>query len=73
MVTLPDTLPIGTEVVFKAIPSTGETTGLEYRRTRTLPDFSIADVNPTSPRFGDQVSPRDYLEAVSGWYFGHAT
>lgn len=36
-------------------------------------DFSLVDVNATSATFEQQVSPRDYLEAVSGWYFGHAT
>lgn len=36
-------------------------------------DFSLLDVNQTSPSFGSEVSPRDYLEKVSGWYFGHAT
>ncbi len=38
-----------------------------------VPDFSIPDVNATSPRFDESVSPRDYLQAVSAWYFGHAT
>jgi hypothetical protein len=37
------------------------------------PDFSLLDVNATSPTAGQPVSPRDYLEQVSGWYFGHAT
>ena len=37
------------------------------------PDFSLADVNPTSPSFEQNVSPRDYLGQVSGWYFGFAT
>ena len=37
------------------------------------PAFSVVDVNPTSPRSGEMVSPRDYLERVSAWYFGHAT
>jgi hypothetical protein len=36
------------------------------------PDFSLTDVAPESPRFGQQVSPRDYLGKVSGWYFGHS-
>jgi hypothetical protein len=35
--------------------------------------FSLPDVNPASPRFGQVVSPRDYLGQVSAWYFGHAT
>ena len=38
-----------------------------------MTDFSLTDVNPTSPRSGEAVSPRDYLEKISGWYFGHAT
>ena len=33
-------------------------------------DFSIIDVNPTSPRYQNPVSPRDYLHQVSGYYFG---
>lgn len=37
------------------------------------PDFSLTDVNDTSPSAGDPVSPRDYLERVSAWYFAHAT
>jgi hypothetical protein len=37
-----------------------------------LPDFSLQDVNATSPTAGTQVSPRDYLEQVSGWFFGEA-
>lgn len=38
-----------------------------------LPDFLLPDVNPASTRFGDDVSPRDYLTQASAWYFGHAT
>ena len=38
-----------------------------------LLDFSITDVNPDSARYGDAVSPRDYLGQVSAWYFGHST
>lgn len=37
------------------------------------PDFELADLNPGSARYGERVSPRDYLEQVSGWYFTHAT
>lgn len=37
------------------------------------PEFSLVDVNATSPSHGDPVSPRDYLEQVSAWYFAHAT
>jgi hypothetical protein len=39
----------------------------------TAPDFSLLDVNPTSATFDQAVSPRDHLQRVSAWYFGHAT
>lgn len=38
-----------------------------------VPDFTLPDVNETSVRYDTDVSPRDLLEQVSGWYFGHAT
>lgn len=38
-----------------------------------LPDFGLLDVNPSSARYQDVVSPKDYLGKVSAWYFGHAT
>jgi hypothetical protein len=37
------------------------------------PDFQLEDVNPASARFGQMVSPRDYLSQVSAWYFAHST
>ena len=37
------------------------------------PDFALLDVNPNSSRHAESVSPRDYLNQVSVWYFGHAT
>ena len=37
-------------------------------------NFSLEDVNDTSPTFQAMVSPRDYTTThVSAWYFGHAT
>jgi hypothetical protein len=36
-------------------------------------DFALEDVNDTSPTLGQDVSPRDFLGSVSGWYFGDAT
>lgn len=36
-------------------------------------DWSLEDVNETSATFEQQVSPRDYLEKVSGWAFLHST
>ena len=37
-----------------------------------VPDFALEDVNSTSPHFGTRISPRDFLDQVSAWYFGHA-
>jgi hypothetical protein len=42
------------------------------RAGEVLPDFSLQDVNPASPRANTMVSPRDYLLQVSGYYFGDA-
>ena len=36
-------------------------------------DFSLMDVNDTSSTYQASVSPRQYLNAVSAWYYGHAT
>ncbi len=38
-----------------------------------VPDFSLEDVNPSSPTGGQPVSPRDHIGVTSAWYFGHAT
>lgn len=38
-----------------------------------LADFSLADVNPASTTYQQNVSPRDYLDQTTAWYFGHAT
>lgn len=35
------------------------------------PDFSLEDVNSASLTYQQPVSPRDYLEQVSGWYFAN--
>ena len=40
---------------------------------QVMPDFTLVDVNPTSATVAQTVSPRDYLQKVSAWYFGHAT
>jgi hypothetical protein len=48
-------------------------TGGGFNGTGQVPDFSLVDVNATSPTYGDPVSPRDYLMQVSAWYFAHAT
>ncbi len=38
-----------------------------------MPDFHAVDLNPVSPRFNQSISPRDYLNQVSAWYFTHST
>jgi hypothetical protein len=38
-----------------------------------LPDFQLPDENPNSPRFGQVISPRQYQEQVSAYYFGLET
>lgn len=35
-------------------------------------DFALADVNPTSPTFGQNVSPSQY-SGTTAWYFIHST
>ncbi len=37
-----------------------------------MPDFALVDVNQSSTTANQEVSPRDYLQQVSGWYFGSA-
>ena len=37
-----------------------------------MPDFALVDVNQSSATANQEVSPRDYLQQVSGWYFGSA-
>jgi hypothetical protein len=38
-----------------------------------VPDFTLPDINPTSPSFNQIISPSDYQGTVSAWYFGHST
>ncbi|MFN7133731.1 MAG: hypothetical protein ACK4N5_16760 [Myxococcales bacterium] len=38
-----------------------------------MPDFSLPDINPHSPSHGARVSPRQHLQRVSAWYFGHTS
>ena len=38
-----------------------------------VPDFSLLDVNASSPTYEQEVSPRDFIQQATGWYFGHAT
>ena len=38
-----------------------------------VPDFSLLDVNPNSTTFNQDVSPRQFEDKISAWYFGAAT
>lgn len=49
------------------------TESLERRDLFVVPDFSLADVNPQSASHNDNISPRDFVGDVSGWYFIHTT
>ncbi len=40
---------------------------------KPVPAFSLVDVNPSSATYDRVVSPRDYLDKISAWYFGSAT
>lgn len=39
---------------------------------QTVPDFHLNDVNLRSARYGRLVSPRDYRQQISAYYFGLA-
>ena len=49
---------------------TGSTTG---PGANAVPDFLLADINPNSSTLGQTISPRDYLQQISGWYFIKST
>jgi len=38
-----------------------------------VPNFSLTDTNSTSPYAGQAVSPRQFMQQVTGWYFTHAS
>jgi hypothetical protein len=44
--------------------------GVECGEAQTQPDFALPDVNPDSERSGQQVSPRQYRQQITVWYFG---
>jgi hypothetical protein len=41
--------------------------------SHAVTEFVLMDVNPNSATGGQSVSPRDYLQKATAWYFGHAT
>ena len=53
---------------------TGDTdTGDTGPGVNAVADFSLPDINPSSPTVGQNISPRDYLQQISGWYFIKST
>lgn len=54
-------------------PNTNRSRDAGVAQTTVVADFSLLDQNSSSPRANTNVSPRDYLQKVSGWYFTHAT
>jgi hypothetical protein len=56
----------------KMLPLFAATLLTMARASDIIPDFLLQDVNRESPRNEAQVSPRDYVLQVSGYYFGHA-
>lgn len=49
---------------------TGSSTGPGLN---AVPDFLLPDINPNSGTMGQNISPRDYLQQISGWYFIKST
>ena len=41
------------------------------RAAEPLREFVLPDLNAASDRVGDQVSPRDYTQWISAYYFGN--
>ena len=37
------------------------------------PDFVLTDMNRISSTYAQPLSPRDHMNSVSAWYFGHST
>jgi len=52
---------------------TGSDTGSVGLGANAVADFSLIDVNLASSTAGQNISPRDYLQQISGWYFIKAT
>lgn len=69
-----DTADTDTGAVDTADTDTGPVdTGTAEAGPNAVPDFILADINPNSSTMGQNISPRDYLQQISGWYFIKAT
>ncbi len=47
--------------------------GAEGEPGSQVANFALVDVNASSPKFNQTVSPGDYLQHATAWYFGHST
>ncbi len=54
------------------IPDTSDTGEFEIPED-ALSDFSLPDINTASATYQQIISPRDYIQQVTGWYFIKAT
>lgn len=66
-------LTLAAPLVLLACKAPVEAPTLERLTENAAPDFSLEDVNTVSASFATFVSPRDHLERISVWYFGHST
>lgn len=64
---------VDTDVVDTAVQDTGDTGTTTGPGPNAVADFVLPDINPASPTLGQNISPRDYLQQISGWYFIKAT
>ena len=67
---------VDTAIVDTAVNDTGEPidTGSTTRPgPNAVTDFVLPDINPASSTLGQNISPRDYLQQISGWDFIKAT
>ena len=61
-----------TDVVDTADTDVNDTGSIEPS-LNSVPDFLLADINPNSSTMSQNISPRDYLQQISGWYFIKST
>lgn len=61
-------LATATLVLAAACPS-----GRTLDTNQPVPEFSLEDANTSSASYGQLVSPSDFREVPSAWYFGHGS
>ena len=63
----------GADVLETGLPTTDQQPHGEGEAGAVVSDFSLTDVNPNSATFNQPISPRQFLQQASAWYFGHST